>query len=373
MSGRPKDQVAVEPVVPPRYAVRLAVSLRTQLMRLADRLVPAPVVLLDHSFGFERTMLLRTAAKLQIADHLVQGPQTAEELAATIGRVNVDALHRTLRALASIGVFELDEQGRFRNNRVSEALRKGIPASMNAWATYCGSKSNLAAWADYEETVATGKNAFSRVHGKDCWAYFNEHPDEGSAFAQSMADVTDLQAPAIAEADPFRDIGVLCDVAGGRGSMLSAVLQRHPKVRGWLFDEAQVLESAPAFLRARGVADRVELKPGNMFNDIPPGAEAYLLKDILHDWDDDRSLAILKNVRRAMNPGGRVLLAEILVERTSSELPGPMVDCHMLAVLLEGRQRSLAEFRTLLTRAGFELARVVQTSAPATIIEGTAV
>jgi hypothetical protein len=342
------------------------------MIALANRVVPAPIVMWDHAFGFQRTMLIATAARLNVADHLADGPKTAEELAKLIGRVNVDALHRTLRALASLGIFDLDRRGHFSNNRLSESLRVGVPASINSWAKYCGSKSNIAAWADYEESVATGKNAFERVHGKDCWAHFAEHADEGATFAQSMVDLTDLQGPLLAGAYPFSEIDLLCDVAGGRGALLASVLQRHRHTKSWLFDEPQVLEGARPFLEQRGVAHRVELKPGNMFSEVPKGASAYMLKDILHDWDDERSKLILSNVRCAMERGQRILLAEILVDKNETTLPGPIIDCHMLTVCAEGRQRSADDFRTLFAETGFKLERIVPTAAPASIVEGVA-
>jgi hypothetical protein len=350
----------------------MALGLRSALLRLADRIVPAQIALIDLAFGFERTKLLSSVAKIGIADLLASGPKSADELARRTGS-NADMLHRTLRALAALGVFEISPDGRFGNNRMSETLRTDVPASMNAWAINCGQPSNLAAWADFDTTLKTGKHAWARVHGKDVWSYYADHPDEGSVFAQCMSDLTDIQAPMIAAAYPFSEIGVLCDVAGGRGQLLATILQRHPKTRGWLVDEPQVLEGAARLLGARGVIDRVERKPGNMFKEVPKGADAYMLKDIIHDWDDERSAEILASCRRAMDRAKKLLLVEIVVEKTSVKLPGPIVDVHMAVVCCEGRQRSVAELSALFERTGFALSRVIQTSAPASIIEAVAV
>jgi O-methyltransferase len=362
----------IEAPTPPRFAVRMAIALRTRLMRLADRVVPPQIPLIEHTFGFARTKLLSAIAKAKIADHLAGGPKSAAELARLCG-AEPQMLHRAMRALASIGVFDLREDGRFEHNRISEALRTGQPASIAAWAINCGQPSNYAAWADFDATLATGKSAWARVHGKDIWTHYAEHPDEGAVFAQSMADLTDIQAPMIADAYPFAELGTLCDVAGGRGQLLATILQKHPTLKGWLVDEPQVLEGAGAFLASRGVADRVERKPGNMFNEVPRGASAYMMKDILHDWDDPRSLEILKNCRKAMDPGRKLLLVEIIVEKTTTEQPGPIIDVLMAVVCSEGRQRSVAEFASLFEQSGFALSRVVQTSAPACIIEALAV
>lgn len=360
------------PPIPPRFAVRAALAVRAKLLRLADRIIPPYARAIELAYGYQTTLLLRAACRFRIADILASGPATAGELARRLN-VDADALHRTLRALVSFGVFELDEEGRFQNNRVSDTLKVGISGSMHAWAMYCGSKSNLEAWADYERTVETGKNAFERVHGKDCWTYFAEHPEEGQTFNQAMVDVTDLQAPAIAANYPFGDHQTICDVAGGRGTLLASILNRHPAVRGWLVDEPHVLEHAASFLASRGVAERVERKPGNMFLEVPSGADAYILKDILHDWDDARSIKILQNIRRAASPGKKILLVEIVLEHNEINTPGPLIDAHMMIATCDGRQRSVADFRRLFEQSGFRFQRVVDTPMPASVVEGVAI
>lgn len=358
--------------VPPRIAVRVAIALRTALLRAADKIVPPQLRILELAYGYQSTMLLRVAARLQLADTLRGGPMTAKELAHRLA-VDADALHRTMRALVSLGVFALDDQGRFSNNRLSETMHKDEPASMHAWSLYAGSKSNIAAWSDFEETVRTGKNAFERVHGQDCWAYFADHANEGSVFAQSMVDLTDLQGAAIAESYPFQQFELICDVAGGRGALLGCILERHPKVKGWLVDEPHVLQQAGPLLERRGVAARVERKPGNMFSAVPRGAEAYLLKDIIHDWDDERTIQILTNCRSAMDPGQKLLLLEIVVEPNETQAPGPAVDVHMMAVCCEGRQRSSADLRRVLEASGFHMQRIFPTPVPASIVEAMAI
>lgn len=360
------------PPIPPRFAVRAALAVRAKLLRLADRIIPPYARAIELAFGYETTLFLRAVCRFRIADILASGPATAAELARRLN-VDADALHRTLRALVAHGVFELDEEGRFHNNRVSETLKVGVSGSMHAWAMFSGSKSNLEAWADYERTLETGKNAFERVHGKDCWAYFAEHPEEGQTFNQAMVDLTDLQAPAIAASYSFGDYATICDVAGGRGTLLAAILNKHPGVRGWLVDAPQVLDHAGAFLASRGVAERVDRKPGNMFLDVPAGADAYILKDILHDWDDARSIKILENIRRATAPGKKVLLVEIVVEPNEISTPGPMIDAHMMIATCDGRQRSVAEFRRLFEKSGFRFQRVVETPMPASVVEGVAI
>ena len=263
----------------------------------------------------------------------------------------------------------MDGQGRVANNRLSETLRKGGVASMNDVASYFGSKSNIEAWADFERTVMQGDPGFARVHGASVWDWFAKHDDESRAFAGTMTSLTEQDAPSIASSYPFGRHAKICDVAGGRGTLLAEILVQHATSRGVLFDEAHVLEVATPYLTARGVDARVERVAGSFFERVPDGCDAYILKDILHDWDDARSLTILQNVRKAMKPGSTLLVCEILVERFSTLLPGPLVDVQMLNVCDGGRQRSEGEMGALLGRAGLRLKKVHGTPLPISIVE----
>jgi hypothetical protein len=362
---------AVAPI-PPRAVVRFALRVRAWLLRLADLIVPPQARLIELGFGHQGTMLLHTAAKLRIADHLGDGAKTARELAEIVS-ADADSLHRMLRCLAMYGAFTLDEAGYFRNNRLSRGMIRGTPGSMWGWLNYSGSKANMAAWADFPSFVATGKNSFETVHGRDCWAYLSLYPEEGEYFDQAMVDLTDMFAPVIAGAYDFSKLGIVCDVAGGRGALLAAILGKYSGPRGWLVDAPRVLEHANTLLSARGMDRRVELRPGNMFADIPRGADAYLMKDILHDWDDARSLQILENCRRAMDPGKRLLLVEIVVGENETSMPGPAVDLHMAVATCDGRQRSRADFERLFAKSGFRLERIVETAVPSSIVEAIAI
>jgi hypothetical protein len=362
--------------VPPRAMVAAAFSVLRGVQALLDRLTPAPLAVLDKAFGVTRTAAIGVAARLRIADLLVERPLTAAELAETLS-VDADALHRTLRMLASCNIFELRADGRFANNRLSEPLRSDSPVSVRNFAAYCGSPANLRAYSDLEATVHTGKNAFERVHGMSVWDWFGKHPEEGQTFAHAMQDATTLDAPAIARGFAFGELTRLCDVAGGRGTLLAEILLRHPRLKGTLFDERYVLDEADVLLRGRGVHDRVELVAGSFFESIPGGGptgpDGYLLKDILHDWDDDRSRKILANVRRAARQGTRLFLVETVLESTETAHPKPMFDLHMMMVCVEGRQRSRAEFDRLLGDTGFRLDDVVGLAALQSLVVATAV
>ncbi|HEX7665589.1 MAG TPA: methyltransferase [Polyangiaceae bacterium] len=341
------------------------------MIRAADLIAPPQVAIWDFVSGVGRTMVIAEISRLGIPDLLANGPMTIGEIAKATG-TNEDALWRTMRASASLGVFKLRSDQRFENARTAEALRKDVFASMRDLAIYFGSASTMRSWADFGETLKTGKNGFERVHGKNVWDWFAEHPDEEAGFAHAMTNLTEFDAAAIAAGYPFGELGTICDVAGGRGTLLAAILGQNPKSRGVLFDAPFVLEQANGYLRERAVDDRVEKVSGNFFEKVPSGCDGYLLKDILHDWDDARATKILKTCRAAMKEGQRLLVVEMLVEKMQDEPPGPLVDLHMMTVTCEGKQRSEDDFRALLKETGFRFGRVVPLSMPTSIVEAFA-
>ncbi|MFT3927035.1 MAG: methyltransferase [Myxococcales bacterium] len=345
------------PNAPPAFLLRFGMGLRRALLRLADLVTPPHIVVMERSLGLVYTSMISVVARLGIADLLETSPRTAEELARET-RTKADPMLRVMRTLVSVGILRTLPDGRFANNHLSRALKGGRLDRMREWATYFGSQSNVAAWNDLERTLRTGQNAFERVFGMDIWQWFDGHPDEREMFAQAMMGITVQDAPAVATLYPFHEIRTLCDVGGGRGTLMSELLVRYPQLRGVLVDGAGVLESARELLARRGVADRVELRPGSFFESVPEGADAYLLKNVLHDWDDERSKLILSNVRRAMKPGQRLILVEILTPRHDADHVPAFVDVHMMMVCSDGRERSFAEFEALLRATGFANARL---------------
>lgn len=360
------------PLAPPRALVRAALAARAALLRAADALVPPSYALLDRGAGVLRTQLLHVAASLRLADLLADGPLDAAALARRTSS-DPDALFRVLRALASDGIFALGADGRFRNNRLSLALRADGPASARDLLEYLGSRANLRAFAEIDGTVATGRNAFERANGVHVWEWLARHPEEGRRFAAGMSRGTELDAPAIAAGYGFDRFRRICDLAGGHGTLLAEILRRHRGPSGVLVDAEYVLADARTYLASLGLAGRVELVEGDLFGPIPAGADAYVLKDVLHDWDDAACGRILDGCRRAMRPGARLLAVEILVEPTSTEPPGPLVDVLMMLLCREGRQRGAAELTRLLERAGLRLERVVRLASPFSLVEGVAV
>jgi hypothetical protein len=358
------------PNAPPGFVIRLVIALRRFLQSLADRVVPAHVALFELATGMASTQLLGAVARHRVADLLASGPLTADEIAARIG-THAETTHRCLRALATQGVFTLDGEGRFANNRLSRALVSGRLDRTRQFIEYFASGSNCAAWCDVERTLATGKNAFERVHGQSVWEWFDRHPEERETFAQSMMGMTVSDAPVVAAIYPFQEIRRLCDVGGGRGTLLSELLIRHPHLEGVLCDGPGVIELARPLLERRGVAGRVQTVPGNFFEEVPIGCDAYVMKSILHDWDDARSRQILARVRRAMQPGHKLLLVESLLEKNATAFAA-LADVQMMMVCSDGRERSRGEFGRLLESCGYRLGRVYETPT-VSVIEGVAV
>ncbi|WP_394845475.1 hypothetical protein LZC95_51645 [Pendulispora brunnea] len=351
--------------------IRSVVKAHESVVQAAGAMLPAQFVLAQHAAGISRTVLLGAAANLRFADHLASGPLTATDLAARC-QADEGAVHRTMRALVALGIFELGSDGRFRNNRISKALCTGAQGSALNAALYWASGSNVAAWGDYLRTVQTGETAFDRVHGMSLWSWLRKNPQEASDFNGYMQEVTEVAAPAIAMGYPFSEIRTLCDVGGGRGTLLAGILEANPNLRGILADAPTVLEDARAFLTERGVIDRIERIPTDFFERVPEGADAYLLKDILHDWDDIRAIQVLRNIRRAAKPDARVLIVEIMVEPHDTEFLGTMIDVLMMTVC-GGRQRSRDDFRNLFDAAGFRLSRVVKIAHLMSVVEGIAI
>ena len=331
--------------------------------------LPPQAVLIQMITGRWITHMIHAAAKLNLADHLGDGPLTPADLAARTG-THAPSLYRLLRALASVDIFAEDAQGRFALTPLAEPLRTGVPGSVHGAAIMFGEDWSLRVWGDLVASVQTGQPAFPRAYGLPAFEYFAKHPDIGRVFENAMTGFSSLTIPAILAAYDFSSISTLVDVAGSHGSVLAAILQTYPSLRGILFDMPQVLDGAQKLLQSAGVADRCTTFAGDFFAFVPDGADAYLMKHILHDWDDVCCITILKNCRRAMSPTGRVLAIDAVIEPGNASSFGKLLDLEMLVMTQGGFERTEAQFRTVFEAAGLRLARVVPTQAPFSIIEG---
>jgi hypothetical protein len=331
------------------------------------QVAPAATTLLNLMVGAWVTQAVSVAARLGIADLLENGPRTCAELAQAAG-AHPRALYRLLRALAGLGIFAEDDSGRFELTPLAESLRTQAPASLRGYAIYLGEAPHWRSWGGLLHSVRTGDSAFEHVFGTQIFDYFAQRPEAAEMFDAAMTSRGTLENHAIAEAYDF-PAATIVDVAGGRGSLLATILQHNPEARGILFDLPHVTERAAAPIREAGVADRCQLVSGDFFERVPAGGAVYLMKKIIHDWDDARARAILANCRAAMADESRLLLLEEVVAPGNAPAFAKLIDLSMLVQTPGGQERTEAEYRTLLGAAGLELTRVIRTGCSLRIIE----
>jgi hypothetical protein len=317
--------------------------------------------------GYRITQLIYVAAKLGLADLLAAGPQSSAELAAQTG-THAPSLYRLLRALSSFGVFREEAVDRFALTALAQPLRSDVPNSVRGLAMFAGDPQSWLPWGDLAQTVTTGEQAFLRVFGQDNWPYRAAHPEADAIFNGAMTSNSRRDIAAILAAYDFGPFRTVADVAGGQGALLAGILQAHPALRGILFDQPHVVEQAAPVLEAAGVADRCAVVGGNFFQEVPPGGDAYLLRRIIHDWDDPDSVAILRQCRRAVSTAGKLLLIEVVIGPANQSDFATLSDINMM-VAQGGRERTADEFAALLAEAGFMLTRVVPTAWRSSIVE----
>lgn len=329
--------------------------------------LPPPLAMLQMISGFWVSRTIYIAAKLGLADLIAQGPRTAEDLAAQTG-THARSLYRVLRALASLGIFKEEADGRFSQTQLSETLRSEVPGSMRWAAMVELGQEHFPAWGNVMHSVKTGEIAFDNLYKQDVWAYYAQTPDDAQTFNRSMSGFTQVVNQAVLAGYDFSNIGKLVDVAGGVGSLLSNVLQAHPTIRGVLFDLPHVIAEAGPFFEQAGCADRCELVSGDFFQSVPEGGDVYMMKWIIHDWDDEKSITILRNIHQAMKADGRLLLLETVVPAGNEPHWSKFLDLNMM-VMTGGCERTEAEFDALLQAAGFRLQRILPTFSNVNIIE----
>jgi SAM-dependent methyltransferase len=327
----------------------------------------ARMALFDLIYGYRATQLVALASRLEIAERLADGPQSAEELARATA-MQPEALYRALRALATLGVFEELDGRRFALTPLSERLQAAHPESLRPHALFAGGEI-YRAWAELPYGVATGETAFDHLFGMSHFAWLAEHPAENAIFNQVMTAGSAQAADAVVAAYDFGAHGTVVDIAGGQGRLLAAILRANPGLRGVLFDQPHVVASAEPTLQAAGVAERCEIVGGDFFEQAPSGGDVYTLCRIIHDWDDERSIVILRNCAQALAPGGRIAVIEQALPDGPGAGRAALLDMTML-IMTGGHERTADEFARLFSAAGLRLTRIVPTQAGSSVIEG---
>jgi hypothetical protein len=325
--------------------------------------------LMEMIYGSMVTQALHVAAKLKVFDVLRDGPKTAGLIAEATG-AHGPALRRLLRSLTALSVLAEDEDGRFSATPLGALLQTDHPQSARPLALLYGDPLFWRPWGDFHETVKTGDPAFDRVYGKPLFDYLARHPDDAALFNGGMTSASRLDLPAILTAYDFSVFKRIVDVGGGHGALLRGILERCPNVRGVLCDLPSVVEGAREIEKS-GVASRCEIVGADMFQSVPAGGDAYILKRILHDWGDTESTRILRSCRRAITANGRLVVMEFVVKPPNEPDVAKLMDLNMLA-LLTGVERTEDEFRELYASAGFRLTRVLS-AGRLSIVEGVPV
>jgi hypothetical protein len=319
--------------------------------------------------GFQVSQAIMVAASLRLADHLEGSARDSSELAHATG-THAPSLFRLLRALTTVGILRHDANGRFSLTEVGKYLRTDSAGSHAAMAMLFGSRNVWAAWGDLLNAVKSGTPAFDNVHGRNVWDYRALHPEQGRIFDRAMGSGTARFAAAVMEAYDFSRFRHVVDVGGGDGSFLTQLLSAHQELNGTLFDQPHVIAQSLSSEAIRRPAERCRLESGDFFTRVPAGGDLYLLKWILHDWDDAAAVQILRSCRQAMETNSRLLVVEHLVGSDDEHSDATLMDLNMM-VITGGKVRTQAEFALLFNEAGLRLTAVASTSTPLHVLEGS--
>jgi SAM-dependent methyltransferase len=325
-----------------------------------------PPALFQMATGYWLSQAVYVAAKLGVADLLKDGPESCKSLAATM-RVDQQALSRLMRALSSVGVFAQSPGERFALAPIGQSLQSNVPGSLRQAVITIG-EIHYQAWGSLLHSVQTGSPAFNHVFGLSLFDYLHSNTESAATFNQGMTDLSSMLAYAVLMAYDFFAIRSIVDVGGGHGGFLKKILEFHPEIGGTVFDLPSTIETTKEYLNSATCGGRCTSLGGDFFKDVPAGADAYILCGVIHDWDDDHALQILKNCHRAMTKKGRVLLVETVVPDTDANCFSKLLDLNMLA-MTGGRERTKAEFCALFDASGYKLTKIIPTIAPQSVIE----
>src|SRR5215203_5169036 len=320
--------------------------------------------------GYQVTQVIHVAAVLGLADLLADGSRSSGDLAAATN-THPGTLYRLLRALAGAGVFQEEEDRHFALTDLGACLRVDAPEPVAGWAAFVGEPYHWQAWNALLHSVRTGENAFRHVHGIDSWTFRAHHPELSAGFDRAMTDLSRQLSTAILAAYDFGRFGQIIDVGGGNGAFLAAILAKHPHLHGVLCDQPHVVSGAETVLAAAGVADRCKVVGGSFFDAVPAGGDAYILKAILHDWEDAPCIQILQTCRRAMAAGTVLLVVERDLGQPNQDPDAKFSDLNMLVGPM-GRERTPEEYAALFAAVGFRFVRFAPSAVDTGVYEGVA-
>ncbi|MER5513033.1 methyltransferase [Streptomyces sp. NPDC002766] len=356
--------------LPPARVVRVVEGVRAALQRLVRKLAPAPFSLLEMVQGAMLSQAIYAAAQLRVAEALCEGPLPVADLAERVG-AHPETLHRLLRLLASNGIFAERKDGRFELTPMAKALLEDAPMSMRGIAVLMGHPIHWEDWSHFVDAVRSGEPSLPTLRGMTAFEFLEAKPEYGEVFMKGMGAMSATETEPVLAAYDFSKFGTVVDFCAGRGELLAGILNQAPGVRGILADPRVADSGAADYLAGQGVADRCEVVAADLFGPVPEGGDAYVLKHIVHDWPQERALQILRNVRAAMRPGGRLLLMEMVVpDKPNAAHASKLVDLWLM-LLVGGQERTTGQYAQLLAEAGFRLERVVQTAGAISVVEAS--
>jgi hypothetical protein len=321
------------------------------------------------AMGYWVSQIVRAVVDLSLADHLAAEALTAAEVAEREGSAP-NSTFRLMRACVAVGLLSADADGRFKGTALLATLRKDAPNSMRDLALTVTGSADWLPWGEFTTSVRSGRSQTAAVLGMELFEYLEQHPTQAREFAAGMGSLTSLWAADAAKAIDTAGISLAVDVGGATGSLLHLLQEANPTLRGIVFDRPNIVDYATDQIARKGLTARSEVVGGDFFESVPP-ADLYLLKFILHDWDDQRAIKVLQRCREAMTPGARIAIVEMVVGKLSNPGPAALMDLNMLAIC-PGQERSLAEYDALLAAAGLRRTAVYATSSPQTVIEAVA-
>jgi len=331
--------------------------------------VPPSAAMMGLITGYWVSQAIGVVAQLGVADQISAGPRASDELASAVG-AETQALYRVLRLLASLGVFEEVAPRTFGLTALGETLRSDAPDSVRNFAITETAPGHWLPWGRLDESVRTGQAMTYQTLGMGLFDWYAQNPDEASYFNAAMGNLSALAAGELVRVYDFSSVRTVADVGGAHGVLLAAVLGANPTACGILFDLPHVIATAGDAMTAQGLSERCELVSGDFFEAVTEGADLHLLKQIIHDWDDEQATRLLRNCHRALAPNGKLLLVEMVIPPDNQPSPAQAMDLNML-VVAGGRERTEDEYRGLLQGAGFRLERVIPTHSPFSVIEAT--
>lgn len=326
-----------------------------------NQVPPPPVQMVQMITGFWTSCCIYNAAKLDIADKLAEKPQTADELAAAT-HTYAPFLYRLLRALCSVGVFKENERKQFEITPLGNTLRSNVPGSMKAMAI-AQLGDHYPAWGNLMHSLKTGEIAFDHVQGMPVWKYYETHPEDGANFAKAMSGMTEAALANIIPAYDFTGYNTIVDIGGGDGTMLCAILNEAKIAQGLVYDEAYLKEQALKNIEQKGLLSRCSFTGGSFFDSVAPGGDLYLMKMILHDWNDEQSKKILRNVNNAMGKGSKLLIIEGIIPEGNDPHPGKFMDINMMA-MTGGKERTEKEWKAMMSECGLRCSKIIHTHHP---------